>query len=188
MKIKVYRCAWAQTNELLKTYHDKEWGVPLHDDRRLFEMLNLEGAQAGLSWLTILSRREKYRQAFDNFDATKIAQYDEIKRAQLLQDEGIIRNRLKVNAFIENAKALIAVKELHGSFDAYIWSYIGNQKLTHQDQTVAEEISKHMSKSMKKDGFRFVGPTTCFAFMQATGLINDHEPSCFRFAEVEAER
>ena len=174
------RCSWAETNDLLRTYHDTEWGVPVHDDRLLFEMLNLEGAQAGLSWLTILARRDNYRRAFDNFDAAKIAQYDEAKRAALLQDEGIIRNRLKVNSFIENAKATLAMQQKHGSLDKYLWSFIGDKQLTQANHEQAAEISKLMSKQLKKDGFRFVGSTTCYAFMQAVGMMNDHVPECFR--------
>ncbi|HSX17565.1 MAG TPA: DNA-3-methyladenine glycosylase I [Patescibacteria group bacterium] len=175
------RCAWANSSELMATYHDEEWGIPVHDDRLLFEMLNLEGAQAGLSWLTILTRRANYRHAFDNFDAAKIAQYDEAKRAALLQDEGIIRNRLKVNAFIENAKACLAMQQKHGSLDVYLWSFIGDKKLTQADHLAAAEISKQMGKQLKKDGFRFVGPTTCYAFMQAVGMMNDHAPKCFSY-------
>ena len=175
------RCQWAESDDLLTIYHDKEWGVPVHDDRLLFEMLNLEGAQAGLSWLTILKRRTNYRNAFDNFDVTKIAKYNETKRASLLQDEGIIRNRLKVNAFIENAKATLEMQQKHGSLDAYLWSYVGDQKLTQANHEQAAEMSKQMSKGMKKDGFRFIGPTTCYAFMQAVGMMNDHTPECFRY-------
>lgn len=178
------RCEWANSSELMTTYHDKEWGVPVHDDRLLFEMFNLEGAQAGLSWLTILARRDGYRRAFDNFDVQKIAQYDEDKRAVLLQDAGIIRNRLKINAVIENAKAALAAKEKYGSLDAYVWSFVQGKHLTHADQAEAIERSKHMSKDLKKNGFRFMGPTTCFAFMQAVGMINDHSPECFRAREL----
>ena len=174
------RCSWANGSELMAAYHDTEWGVPVHDDRLLFEMLNLEGAQAGLSWLTILTRRNGYRKAFDNFDSEKIAQYDENKRATLLQDKGIIRNRLKINAVIENAKATLAAKEKHGSLGVYLWSFVFGKQLTHADEAEAIEISKEMSKDLKKNGFRFVGPTTCFAFMQAVGMINDHSPECFR--------
>ncbi|HSX28618.1 MAG TPA: DUF1653 domain-containing protein [Candidatus Saccharimonadales bacterium] len=170
-----HRCPWANSTELMAAYHDTEWGVPVHDDRHLFEMLCLEGAQAGLSWQTILARRENYRRAFDNFAAEKIAQYTEAKRAALLQDAGIIRNRLKVNAFIENAKATLAVQQKHGSLDAYLWSFVGDRTLTDHDQAA------NISKQLKKDGFRFVGPTTCYAFMQAVGMMNDHAPECFRY-------
>lgn len=184
MKKDKKRCAWATTNDLLIAYHDTQWGVLLHDDQLLFEMLNLEGAQAGLSWLTILARRDNYRKAFDNFDAAKIARYDEAKRAALLQDKGIIRNRLKVNAFIENAKATLAIQAKHGSLNAYLWGFVGDRHLTHIDHVLAAEISKRMSKQLKKDGFRFVGPTICYAFMQVVGMINDHEPTCFRYREI----
>ena len=182
------RCRWAESNELLMSYHDEEWGVAVHDDRQLFEMLNLEGAQAGLSWQTILVRRDTYRRAFDNFDAATVARYDEIKRTKLLQDKGIIRNRLKVNAFIENAKAVLAIRQEYASLDAYLWSYIGDQRLTQADHDKAVEISKCMSNGLKQAGFQFVGPTICYAFMQATGMINDHEPTCFRYPQLQGTR
>ncbi|HEY8998716.1 MAG TPA: DNA-3-methyladenine glycosylase I [Candidatus Saccharimonadales bacterium] len=178
------RCGWAEANTLLAKYHDEDWGVPVHDDRLLFEMLNLEGAQAGLSWLTILTRRENYRKAFDNFDATKIARYDDAKRAALLQNAGIIRNRLKVNAVVENAKACLAMQKQYGSFDAYVWNFVEGKHFTEADHLEATEVSKRMSKVMKKDGFRFVGPTTCYAFMQSVGMINDHVEKCFRATEI----
>lgn len=165
MKTKM-RCHWAESDELYRRYHDEEWGVPVHDDRRLLEMINLEGAQAGLSWLTILKRRDNYRAAFDNFDATKIAAYDEAKRAELLQNEGIIRNRLKIDGVTRNAQAYLRVKDELGSFDAYIWQFADRNK------------SEAMSKNLKKRGFTFVGPTICYAFMQAVGMVNDHEPGC----------
>jgi len=177
---KTRRCEWANSSKLMSVYHDEQWGVPVHDDRLLFEMLNLEGAQAGLSWLTILTRRNGYRTAFDNFDSAKIAQYDENKRATLLQDTGIIRNRLKINAVIENAKATLLDKEKYGSLDTYLWSFVSGKQLTHADEAEATEISKKMSKDLKKNGFRFMGSTTCFAFMQAVGMIRDHSPECFR--------
>jgi DNA-3-methyladenine glycosylase I len=167
-------------DELFIPYHDDEWGVPVHDDRLLFEMLNLEGAQAGLSWLIILRKRGSYKAAFDDFDANKIAAYDENKRAELLANPGIVRNRLKVNAAIENAKAFLTIQKDYGSFDSYLWGFTGNQRLTHRDQDKALQISEVMSKTLKKQGFRFVGPTICFAFMQAVGMINDHEPYCYR--------
>ena len=175
----VKRCTWAESNDLMMNYHDKEWGVPVHDDQKLFEMLNLEGAQAGLSWQTILARRDNYRKAFDNFDAEKIVQYDESMRSSLLQNEGIIRNRLKINAFIENAKAYLQTKQEYGSFDIYIWSFTNGKQLTLPDKSLADEISKTMSKDLKKRGFRFVGPTICYAFLQSVGVVNDHEPRCF---------
>ena len=163
---KKIRCGWAQTNELFFVYHDKEWGIASHDDQHLFEMLCLEGAQAGLSWLTILKRRKNYLKAFDNFNAKKIAKYDSKKRTSLLKDEGIIRNRLKINSVIENAKAFLHAQKEYKSFDKYIWQFKDAEK---------------MSKDLKKHGFRFVGPTICYAFMQAVGMINDHEKKCFRY-------
>jgi len=174
------RCAWADTNELFIPYHDEEWGDVVHDDRLLFEMLNLEGAQAGLSWLTVLKKRATYKDAFDDFDVTKIIHYDENRRAELMQNAGIVRNRLKINAVIENAKALIAVQEEFGSFDTYIWQFVEGKTLTYKDRNEATAISEVMSKTLKKRGFKFVGPTICYAFMQATGMINDHEPYCFK--------
>lgn len=179
-----HRCAWA-TNALLTEYHDREWGVPLHDDHRLFEMLNLEGAQAGLSWQTILARRDGYRATFDSFDAAKMAAYGDAKRAALLADERIIRNRLKVNAFIENAKAYLHLVQEYGSFDAYLWSFVHGRHLTHADAAAATVMSEQLSKALKKRSFRFVGPTSCFAFMQSVGMVNDHTPECFRFQEIE---
>ena len=174
------RCYWSETNELFIPYHDEEWGVPTHDDRLLFEMLNLEGAQAGLSWLTVLKKRASYKEAFDEFDATKIAKYSEDKRTELMANPGIIRNKLKINAAIENAKAYLTVQEEFGSFDNFIWQFVDNKPLTQKQQTEAVEISVLMSKTMKKRGFKFIGPTICFAFMQATGMINDHENYCFK--------
>ena len=185
MKENKVRCSWAESNPLYFSYHDQEWGVPIHDNRMLFEMLNLEGAQAGLSWLTILKKRENYRKAFDNFDATKIAKYNEAKRAELITDEGIIRNHLKINAFVENARAYLRIKEEFESFDAYVWQFVDGKPMRGEtERAAAEVIGKTMSKDMKKRGFRFVGPTTLYAFMQAVGMVNDHEKSCFRFDEV----
>jgi len=178
--MKTQRCAWADTHELFIPYHDLEWGFPVHDDRQLFEMLNLEGAQAGLSWLTVLKKRDRYREVFDNFDAVKIAEYDDKKIADLLADAGIIRNRLKVNAVIRNAEAFKAVVKEHGSFDAYIWQFVDGKPLQRSQARQANEISIVMSKTLLKQGFKFVGPTICYAFMQAVGMINDHEPYCFR--------
>ena len=174
-----HRCAWAEGNDLLMRYHDEEWGVPLHDDQKLFEMLNLEGAQAGLSWLTILTRRDNYRKAFDNFDAKKIAAYDVAKRQSLQEDAGIIRNRLKIEAFIKNAQAFLNVQTEFGSFDTYVWNFVHGSPLSNTDRTEAVEVSKAMSKELKKRGFGFVGPTICFSFMQAVGMINDHTADCF---------
>jgi DNA-3-methyladenine glycosylase I len=171
------RCKWAQSNELLIAYHDKEWGVPVHDDRRLFEMLNLEGAQAGLSWLTILQKRANYRKAFDRFNARKIVGYGAARKAALLKNEGIVRNRLKINAVIENAKAFIQVQREFGSFDRYIWQFVGGKTAQRRRALAASE---RMSKELKKRGFRFVGATICYAFMQAVGMVNDHSRECFR--------
>jgi len=179
------RCEWADFDPLLTTYHDHEWGVPVHDDRMLFEMLNLEGAQAGLSWLTILKKRANYRKAFGNFDAAKIAAYSDTKRAALLVDEGIIRNRLKVNAFIENAKAFLRIKDELGSFDSYLWQVVDyTPRVGSVNRDNVHAASHALSKDMKKRGFRFVGPTTVLAFMQAVGMINDHEQDCYRFKEL----
>jgi len=180
------RCAWCPAdNPLYIQYHDEEWGVPVHDDRKLFEMLILEGAQAGLSWLTILKRRDGYRAAFDHFDPKKIARYDPRKEAALLNNPGIIRNRLKIAATVANARAFLQVQKEHGTFDRYIWSFVGGKPKRHRRksgepppaQTTAAEA---MSKDLKRRGFRFVGPTICYAFMQAVGLVDDHAPECFR--------
>jgi DNA-3-methyladenine glycosylase I len=169
-------------------YHDSQWGVPVHDDRLLFEMLNLEGAQAGLSWLTILKKRAGYRRAFDNFDIQKIARYDDAKQFELLQDESIIRNRLKINAVRENARACLAVQQIHGSLNAYLWNFVEGKHLTYVDSVMATQISKQMSKDLKRDGLRFLGPTTCYAFMQAVGMMNDHAPECFRYSLIDTEQ
>lgn len=182
------RCGWALADAALTTYHDTEWGVPIHDDRLLFETLNLEGAQAGLSWLTILKRRAGYRRAFDNFDATTIAAYSPERQAALLLDDGIVRNRLKVNAVVENAKALLAVRDEVGAFDTYIWRFVGGAPLDAAQSPHGQAISALLSNDLRKHGFRFVGPTICYAFMQAAGLVNDHEPGCFRYAAVAAMR
>ncbi len=174
---KIRRCEWAQTNELLAAYHDEEWGVQVHDDRQLFEMLNLEGAQAGLSWLTILRKRPNYRKAFDNFDARKIARYTAAKKAALLKDEGIVRNRLKIDAVVANAQAFLALQAEAGSFDAYLWQFTGGQPAR---KAQAREIGLRLSKDLKRRGFKFVGGEICYAFMQAVGMVDDHSPGCFR--------
>jgi DNA-3-methyladenine glycosylase I len=183
------RCEWAGTDPLMVAYHDTEWGVPVHDDRLLFEHLILDGAQAGLSWMTILKKRENYRQAFDQFDARKIAAYDERKLEALLADPGIIRNRQKVTSAISNAAAFLAVQEEFGSFDAYIWGFVGGAPIKNGWHTDGEipatsPESEAMSKDLKKRGFKFVGPTICYAFMQASGMVNDHVVDCFRYNEV----
>ena len=177
------RCNWCGDDPLYIEYHDHEWGRPEHDDDKLFEMICLEGAQAGLSWITILRKRENYYAAFDQFDARKIAAYDEGKIEALLQDKGIIRNRLKVNAFVKNAKAFLAIQEEFGSFDAWIWQFVGGSPIKNRwpssAQVPAETAeSKAMSKALKKRGFSFVGPTICYAFMQACGMVNDHLTGC----------
>ena len=182
------RCGWAK-NDLALSYHDTEWCVPLHDDRKLFEFLILEGAQAGLSWDTILRKRQNYRKAFDDFDAEKIALYDEKKIENLLQNEGIIRNRLKINSAIRNANAFLKIVEEFGSFDTYIWRFVDDKPIINKWKTLSEvpaktEISDAMSKDLKKRGFNFVGSTVLYAFMQACGLVNDHLVSCFRYNEV----
>ena len=183
------RCSWSATDPLYKKYHDREWGVPLHDDRKLFEFLILEGVQAGLSWLTILKKRQNYRKAFDNFDPHKIAEYDSCKIKELLSNEGIVRNKLKINAAIQNAISFIAVQREFGSFNNYIWRFVGGETKKNKWKTL-EEIpaqtpeSTAMSADLKKRGFKFVGPTICYAFMQATGLVNDHVVDCFRYKEV----
>jgi DNA-3-methyladenine glycosylase I len=184
----LHRCRWA-TGELDVRYHDEEWGVPLHDDRKLFELLILEGAQAGLSWSTILRRRDGYRQAFDGFDPVRIARYDAARRRRLLADARIIRNRAKIDATVANARAFLAVQREHGSFDAYLWRFVDGAPV--QGQVTARrpppaetDTSRALSRDLKRRGFGFVGPTICYAFMQAAGLVNDHARECFRRAEV----
>ncbi len=183
------RCHWAK-NELAIHYHDTEWGVPLHDDRGLFEFLILEGAQAGLSWDTILRKRNVYRDAFDNFEPAKVARYSQAKLARLLTNEGIIRNRLKIASSVANAKAFLAVQKEFGSFDAYIWKFVGGKPIVNKpngqgDVPAKTEISDAISKDLKKRGFNFVGSTIMYAFMQATGMVNDHLTTCFRYKECQ---
>ncbi|WP_212002781.1 DNA-3-methyladenine glycosylase I [Chitinophaga sp. HK235] len=178
------RCGWSLKDQLYKDYHDNEWGKPSHDDRHLFELLCLEGAQAGLSWHTVLVKRENYRKAFDNWDAKKVARYDEKKVAKLLENEGIIRNKLKINSVISNAKAFLAVQQEFGSFDHYIWSFVKHQPIVNNFKTMQEvpaktAISDAMSKDLLKRGFKFVGSTICYAYMQATGMVNDHVTTCW---------
>jgi len=185
----VSRCGWAANDPLYIAHHDREWGTPLHDDRGLFELLVLEGAQAGLSWITVLRKRESYRAAFDNFEPTKVAQYGDLKLAQLLEDPGIIRNRLKIEAVVVNAKAFIEVQRNFGSFDAYIWQFVNHAPLQNARRSLRDipsstRESDAMSKELKKRGFKFVGTTICYAFMQATGMVNDHIVDCFRYAEL----
>ncbi|HTK26799.1 MAG TPA: DNA-3-methyladenine glycosylase I [Pyrinomonadaceae bacterium] len=185
------RCSWAK-NDLAIAYHDAEWGVPLHDERGLFEFLILEGAQAGLSWDTILRKRENYRAAFDNFDAEKVARYNDKKIAELLENEGIIRNRLKIASAIGNAQAFLRVQDEIGSFDKYIWNFVDGKPLKNKPKDTSEvpaktAVSDAISKDLKKRGFNFVGSTIMYAFMQATGMVNDHLVTCFRYKEVARE-
>ncbi|WP_312470833.1 DNA-3-methyladenine glycosylase I [Neobacillus sp.] len=177
------RCGWVNQDPLYIDYHDHEWGVPVYEDRLLFEYLNLEGAQAGLSWYTILKKRENYRKAFDNFVAEKIIRYDECKIEELLHNEGIVRNKLKINAVITNARAYLQVIEEYGSFQTYIWSFVGGKPIQNhfkemKDVPATTEISDKLSKDLKKRGFKFVGSTICYAFMQAVGMVNDHIVTC----------
>jgi len=184
------RCWWCGEDELYQDYHDIEWGVPVHDDRLLFEFLCLEGAQAGLSWITILRKRENYRRVFDNFDAGKIARYPDKKIAALLQDPGIVRNRLKVNGFVKNARALLELQEQGMTLDEYLWNFVDGEPLQTHRKTIEQvpantSISDAMSKDLKKRGFTFVGSTICYAFMQAAGLVNDHIVDCYRHAQLK---
>lgn len=181
------RCSWATTS-LSVTYHDEEWGVPIHDDTRLFEFLILEGAQAGLSWETILRKRQNYRKAFDGFNPAKVAKYDQKKISSLLEDDGIIRNRLKINSAVTNASAFLAVKREFGSFDEYVWRFVDGKSSKRKPGApiVAKtEVSDAMSKDLIKRGFKFVGSTICYSFMQAVGMVNDHDSTCFRYREVQ---
>lgn len=188
------RCDWAdETDPLYVRYHDEEWGVPVHDDRKLYEFIVLEGAQAGLSWRTILHKRESYRKAFDGFDPRKVALYDEEKVKGLLADAGIVRNRLKVRSTIANARACLELQKEFGSLDAYMWAFVGgvpkvNAWKTMRDIPPASEESRAMSSDLLKRGFRFVGPTICYAQMQATGMVNDHITGCFRYRELGGKR
>ncbi len=184
------RCWWCGDDELYQSYHDEEWGVPVHDDRLLFEFLCLEGAQAGLSWITILRKRDNYRSAFDNFDAHRIARYDDGKIAALLQDPGIVRNRLKVNGFVKNARAYLALLEQGTTLGQYLWDFVDGKPLQNGWKQMSQvpantEISDAMSKDLKKRGFTFVGSTICYAFMQAAGLVNDHTVDCFRHLQLK---
>lgn len=184
------RCSWAGNNELYQAYHDVEWGVPLHDERALFEFLILEGAQAGLSWITVLKKRDNYREAFDNFNVSAVARYDEHKIAQLLQNPGIVRNRLKVNSAVINAQKFLDVQDEFGSFDQFIWRFVEGVPQQNHRRSLAEvpsstPISDAMSKELKRRGFKFVGSTICYAFMQATGMVNDHTTDCFRYKQLK---
>lgn len=185
------RCGWVTDDPLYLAYHDQEWGAPLHDDRGFFELLVLEGAQAGLSWITILRKRENYRAAFDNFEPGKVAAYEGQKVAQLLDNPGIIRNRLKIEAAVLNARAFIEVQQHFGSFDAYIWQFVNHTPVHSVRRSLGDipsssSVSDAMSKDLRKRGFKFVGTTICYAFMQSTGMVNDHVVDCFRYAELAA--
>ena len=189
----VNRCSWANSSDAMKEYHDKEWCAPVHDDQTLFEFLVLEGAQAGLSWATILKKRENFRKAFDNFDYIKISKYDNQKIDELLNDPGIIRNKLKIAASIANANALLIVQEKFGSFDKYIWKFVNNTTINNKFKTLEDlpsktPLSELISKDLKKRGFKFVGPTIIYSFMQAIGLTNDHTTDCFRYEEINQIR
>ena len=185
------RCEWGNSSALYIEYHDIEWGVPVHDDRTLFEFLILEGAQAGLSWSTILNKRQAYIQAFDNFEPTKVASYDDAKVQTLLANPGIVRNRLKIQAAIQNARTYLEIQDQNGSFDAYIWQFVDGKPIQNSWKSLQEipattKESDAMSKELKKRGFTFVGSTICYAFMQAVGMVNDHTVDCFRWQEVKA--
>ena len=183
------RCGWCLSSELYMEYHDKEWGKPLYNDRLLFEFLVLESFQSGLSWITILNKRENFRQAYDNFDIETVAKYNDDKLEELMNDSGIIRNSAKIAASINNAKIVKQIQIQHGSFQKYIWEYVGGKPIRNEWGSLSEvpsqtELSIKMSKQMKKEGFKFLGPTTCYSFMQATGMVNDHLNSCFRYNQV----
>lgn len=190
MMVEKKRCHWLNDDPVYIKYHDEEWGVPIHDEKKLFEFLILEGAQAGLSWITVLKRREGYRKCFDNFDAKKISQYNDAKKAALLADERIIRNRLKVDAAIQNAKSYLAIKKEMGSFSDYLWSFVNGKPICNDLKSgtsipATSPESDAMSKDLKKRGFKFVGSTICYAFMQAVGMVNDHPVTCFRHKQVK---
>lgn len=188
----VVRCAWSGSDPLYVRYHDEEWGVPLHDDRRLFEMLILEGAQAGLSWITVLRKRESYRRAYRDFDPVKVARFTDRDRARLLADEGIVRNRAKVDASIGNAKAFLALQREHGSFDAWLWAFVDGKPIVNHPRPgqikAKTELSDAISKALKKLGFKFVGSTIVYAFMQAVGMVDDHVSICFRAQRATKKR
>ena len=185
------RCAWSGSDDLYVAYHDKEWGIPEFDDQKLFEMLILEGAQAGLSWITVLKKRENYRNLFDGFDVQKIIAYDDSKVQELLKNKGIIRNRLKIASVISNARAFIEIQSEFGSFSKYIWSFVGGKPIINEwkslgDIPASTPESDAMGKDLKKRGFKFIGTTICYAFMQAVGMVNDHTTDCFRYREIIA--
>jgi len=183
------RCSWCGKDDLYCKYHDEEWGVPVHDEKKHFEFLVLESAQAGLSWITILRKRENYRLAYDDFDFEKVSKYDEIKVQELMNNKGIVRNKLKIEASINNAKCFLKIQDEFGSFDKYIWAFVNNKPIQNKFETMEEvpaitELSKEISKSLKKRGFKFLGPTTIYAHMQAIGMVNDHLITCYRYSEL----
>jgi DNA-3-methyladenine glycosylase I len=189
----MHRCSWAGTDPVYIDYHDREWGVPMHDERTLFEMLILDGAQAGLSWITILKKRDNYRAAFDNFDAAKMARYGERKVQALLNNPGIVRNRLKVGAAIQNAKMVLKLQEQEGSLAEYLWRYVDGKPIINARRNIKEipartPLSDTISKDLSRRGFKFVGPTICYAFMQAMGMVNDHTVDCFRYRQLGGRR
>lgn len=184
------RCAWVTSSPLYQDYHDHEWGVPEHDDRMLFEMLNLEGAQAGLSWITILNKRENYRRVFDAFDPEKIVRYSDKRLAKILQDPGIVRNRLKVHAVVTNAKAYLVLRDQDLTLNEYLWQFVDGKPIVNQWTSIKQvpaktDLSDQISKDLKKRGFKFIGSTICYAFMQAVGIVNDHTTDCFRWKECQ---
>jgi DNA-3-methyladenine glycosylase I len=186
------RCPWCGTNELYVKYHDEEWGIPVHDDKKHFEFLVLESAQAGLNWLTILKKRENYRKAYDGFDALKVSQYDKEKMEELMQNEGIIRNRRKIEASINNAKHFLEIQKEFGSFDNYIWTFVDNKPVINHWENISQvpassELSNKVSSDLKRRGFKFLGTTIIYAHLQATGIINDHLTTCFRHDELKVE-
>ena len=189
----MHRCSWAGTDPIYIDYHDREWGVPMHDERTLFEMLILDGAQAGLSWITILKKRDNYRAAFDNFDAAKMARYSERKVQALLKNPGIVRNRLKVGAAIQNARMLLKLQEQEGNLAEYLWRYVNGKPVINAWRSIKEipartPLSDTISKDLSRRGFKFVGPTICYAFMQAMGMVNDHTIDCFRYRQLGGKR
>jgi DNA-3-methyladenine glycosylase I len=193
MPSQVKRCAWADDSALMRAYHDREWGTPLHNDRRLFEFLILEGMQAGLSWRTILTKRPRFRRAFANFQVQRVARFDARTVRRLMADAGIIRNRAKIRAAIANAQQFLRVRHEFGSFDRYIWGFVGGQPVANRYRTLGQipaqtAVSLEMSKDLRRRGFRFVGPTICYAFMQAVGMVNDHTVHCFRRAQLLGRR
>jgi DNA-3-methyladenine glycosylase I len=185
----IKRCEWGNFNKLMQEYHDKEWGVPIHNDRKLFEFLILEGVQAGLNWNTILQKRKRYRYVFDDFNYEKISQYNQKKLDILMNDDGIIRNKLKINATVTNARAFLKIQKEYGTFNNYIWKFVKYKPIIHNFKSLSEnpsqtKESEAMSKELKKEGFKFVGPTICYAFMQAVGMVNDHIIDCYRYNEI----